>query len=81
MVRPPRRRAAKLTVAAWTVAPGGRAGDADALPGEGARSADLEGQARADVVEVRRTVEFGAGVDGVLAEVAPMLPNAVPVVA
>ena len=35
-----------------------------------ARSADLEGPARADVVEVRRAVEFGAGVDGVLAEAA-----------
>ena len=40
------------------------------------RSADLEGQAGADVVEVRRTVEFGAGVDGVLAEVAGRLPCA-----
>ena len=35
-----------------------------------ARSADLEGPARAEVVEVRRAVEFGAGIDGVLAEVA-----------
>ena len=41
-----------------------------ACPGA-ARSADLEGQAGADVVEIRRAVEFGAGVDGVLAEAGP----------